>query len=343
MAELSAGQNSELGSYELAFTVAPARVSVAALVLDGQGRARPGGYIDHTGPSRHRGIVAHPGRLSVDLGTVAAEVARVLCVALDPEPGSGALSCTLIDGHGQRIGFTVTAADVHPAVISFELYRRGPRWKARAVGQGYAGGAAEMARVQGIPAVEPPAAPSMTAAAARASVRSAAPSPSVVPITPLGNQAPLERISMIYEDASRSTAALLTAYSFADTRRDAEMTAAVANQATRNSGSGREAVAEAQRRYHELIAAATCDYQRDAAHLVAELEALDGQLPSALASWAAPAWQRPPQPANGIRLGMLTVPDAGPLAIPLCLPTPMHRPVWIDTREPAAATPVSPR
>ena len=335
---LTAGQNAELDSAALVFTVQPADVEAAALVLDDQRRTvdLPGsGYTDAGNPSGCPGISADPGKLTVRLDALPDTVARVLCVALNPRSVTDTVACALADDAGHTTVFTVAAADAHPAVICLELYRRGPRWKVRAVGQGYAGGLAEMARIHGFPVPQrPSAAPDGTGSAA-------ATSPTVVPITPLGDQDPLERISMIYEDAARSTAALITAHGFAADRRDTEMTAAVADPATRNTDAGQHALATAQRRYDEVIAAATADYQRDAAHLTAELLALDHELPSALAPWTATAWQQPPQPCAGFRLGTLSVPAAGPLAIPLCLSLPLRRPLWIDTKNATAATPVA--
>ena len=329
---LIAGQNTELDSETLVFTVHPAHVEVAALVLDDQRRPLdlPGaGYSDASNPAGSPGINAETSRLTIRLGALPDTAARVLCIALTPHPDREALTCTLAHDAGHATVFAVSAVDAHPAVICLELYRRGPRWKVRAIGQGYAGGLAEMARAHGIPAPNrSPAAP-------------ATPVPGSPPITPLGDQNPLERISMIYEDAARSTAALITAHGFAEDRRDTEMTAAVADPATRNTTAGQHALAEAQRRHDEVIAAATADYRRDAAHLTAELAALDHELPAALAPWTAAAWQHRPQPCHGVRLGTLTVPAAGPLAIPLCLSLPLRRPLWIDTQNAAAAMPVA--
>lgn len=332
---LTAGQNAELDSAALVFTVRPTPVEVAALVLDDQRRALdlPGGYTDAGSPSSCPGISTDPGQLTVRLDALPDTVVRVLCVALNPQPHSAELTCALADDAGHTTVFVVPAADAHPAVIGIELYRRGPRWKMRAVGQGYAGGLAEMARAHGIPEPHrPPATPAPAACAAA--------DPTAVSIAPLGDQDPLERITMIYEDAARSTAALTAAHSFAEVRRDTEMTAAVADPTIRNTAAGQQSLAAAQRRYDEVIAAATADYQRDAAHLIAELAALDRELPAALAPWTATAWQQRPEPCHGIRLGTLTVPDAGPLAIPLCLSLPLRRPLWIDTQN-AAAVPVA--
>ncbi len=336
---LVAGQNTEIGSTELTFTVLPTRVTTAALILNDRHRTRPDTYLDATSTSSHPGVHAHHRQLSIHLDTVAAEVTRVRCVALDPQPHTDALVCTLADDRGQSTTFIIPAVDVHPAMIAFELYRRGPRWKVRAVGQGYAGGTPELTRAHGIPVTQTLTTPRGTPTL-RTTASAAMPVPTAVPITPLNGQNPLERIAMIYEDAARSTAALLAARNFADNRRDTEMTAAIADPATRNTTASQQAIIEAQRRHDDLITTATADYQRDAAHLITELAALDNELPSALASWTAPAWQHTPQPATGIRLGLLTMPEAGPLSVPLCLSTPIRRPLWIDTREPGAATPV---
>ncbi len=334
---LTAGQNAELGSAALVFTVRPMHVEVAALVIDDQRRTvdlTGAGYTDAGNPSGCPGISADPGRLTMRLDALPDTVARVLCIALNPSLDTETVACALADDAGHTTVFTVAAADAHPATICLELYRRGPGWKVRAVGQGYAGGLPEMARAHGFPVPQRPSAgPGGTAAAAATSP--------LVPITPLGDQDPLERISMIYEDAARSTAALITAHGFAAERRDTEMTAAVADPATRNTAAGQQALATAERRYDEVIAAATADYQRDAAHLTAELLALDHELPAALAPWTANAWQQPPQPCAGFRLGTLSVPAAGPMAIPLCLSLPLRRPLWIDTKNATAATPVA--
>lgn len=340
MIELSAGQNIELPSTDLWFTVAPTQATVGALILDDDRHALPGGYLDATRESPHAGIDIKPEKLSVRLDAVDPDVARILCVALDCPTGASTLVFTLTDATGPVTTFNIAAAELHPATIGFELYRRGPRWKVRSVGQGYAGGAAALARAHGAPAVVQAARnTSIGNTAAPLDIQAATTTP-VPPISPLGDQNPMERISMIYEDAARITAALLNARRFADERRDNEMSAAVADPATRNTSAGQHAIFEAQRRYEDLIISATSDYQRDAAHLIAELNALDDQLPPALASWTSSSWQHSPRPSTGIRLGALIMPEVGPLAIPLCLSAPIARPVWIDTREPALAAPV---
>lgn len=342
MVELIAGQNGELSSEKLIFTVHPAQPRVAALILNAERRPLPsGGYLDAVGSPRHRGITIESDALHISLDAVAADVARILCVATELDPHTAVLRCTLTDDRGQLTAYTIASSDLHPALICFELYRRGPRWKVRAVGQGYAGGIEEMLRAHGVSditvrqKVEPP---SRTPAASQPSTTPHG--ATTVPITPLGGQDPLQRIAMIYEDAARSSSALLTAHRFAEDRRDSEMSAAVADSSTRNGDTSRQALERAQRRHDELIAAASADYRRDAAHLNAELSALDGELPCALASWTAPAWQHPPQPANGIRLGSLTMSDAGPLTVPLCVALPIQRPLWIDSPNTAAALPV---
>ncbi|MGC4935270.1 TerD family protein [Gordonia sp. DT30] len=65
--------------------------------------------------------------------------------------------------------FTVDGLSSESVVVALELYRRGTDWKVRAVGQGYAGGFADLIRDHGVsvddaPAATPPAAPAPPAA-----------------------------------------------------------------------------------------------------------------------------------------------------------------------------------
>ncbi|MEW3821624.1 TerD family protein, partial [Pseudomonas aeruginosa] len=46
--------------------------------------------------------------------------------------------------------YTITGLDLESAVVALELYRRQGAWKVRAVGQGYAGGLAELFADQGL-------------------------------------------------------------------------------------------------------------------------------------------------------------------------------------------------
>src|SRR5690606_11111606 len=47
--------------------------------------------------------------------------------------------------------YSITGLEAKSAVVALELYRREGAWKVRAVGQGYAGGLAELITDQGLP------------------------------------------------------------------------------------------------------------------------------------------------------------------------------------------------
>lgn len=347
MDTLVAGQNCALSQRTLRFEVDGQNGGVAALLLDERGRATtPDQFVSTVHVVRPAGVtLAHTGAVDIRIEALDEQVARVLCIATDP-PTHADLTCRLT-GEADNIVFPI-GAQIHPAMVCFELYRRDGRWKVRAVGQGYGGGLRELLGAHHLdmpisaqlaaPAV--PAPPQAPAAPAQ-SVPPAAPAMHA-PIQPLGDSNPLERLAMIHEDAARITAALLTARGFAEDRRDTEMSAAVADPATRNTAASQDALAAAQRRHDELLARAQGDYQRDAAHLIAELAALDGELPTALAPWEAPSWNQVVRtPSNGIRVGTVTVPDVGALTVPFCVSAPLRRPIWLDTTESSAAAPVA--
>ncbi|MYS39859.1 export associated protein, partial [Streptomyces sp. SID5998] len=66
--------------------------------------------------------------------------------------GAVAAPCVAVTGlSGAALAdYTITGLDAESAVIALELYRRQDAWKVRAVGQGYAGGLAELLTDQGL-------------------------------------------------------------------------------------------------------------------------------------------------------------------------------------------------
>lgn len=269
----------------------------------------------------------------INLDEVRADASGVLCiVSVDPAATSappGRLAGTLFDSAGSAlVEFPIPLAGNETAVICFELYRRGPEWKVRAVGQGYAGGLAQLITVHGVEVDDqPPPASTPT---------------EPVPVTPLDNGHALERMWMIFEDAARSTAAVVSARDYAGTRLDDELSSAVADPATRNSPVAVEAREQAQRRHDELVATAETSYQNDAVALITELDGIDSQLPRSLASWESSAWLSTANGAagEGIRIGVVSAPQRGLLRVPFCVPVPLQRPLWIDTAAASAAAPV---
>ncbi|OSC56728.1 hypothetical protein B5181_33805, partial [Streptomyces sp. 4F] len=60
------------------------------------------------------------------------------------------VAVTGLDGD-EVASYTLTGLEAESAVVALELYRRQGAWKVRAVGQGYAGGLAELFTDQDLP------------------------------------------------------------------------------------------------------------------------------------------------------------------------------------------------
>lgn len=142
--------------------------------------------------------------------------------------------------------------------------------------------------------------------------------------------AAIARAQVVFEDAARSAAGYVQAEAFAMGRLDQELSDAISDPAQRNSLTARHQRERAQRRCDELIAAARQRFDADSQVLIAELAALDPQLPPAMASWTSPVWTRlNGPPASGVRIGEFTAPERAELRLPYCVPTPIARPIWV--------------
>ncbi|WP_338898893.1 TerD family protein [Streptomyces sp. TG1A-60] len=165
-AELVRGQNHPLPEVRLEIRVAAGTPIVAgATLVDEHGRVRGVEWIAHPGAPTLPGIevsqqAAADHRLAVDLDAVAPSVHR-LTVLLALPSGTGGparfgtvaapfVAVTGLDGT-EVASYTITDLEAESAVIALELYRRQGAWKVRAVGQGYAGGLAELLTDQGLP------------------------------------------------------------------------------------------------------------------------------------------------------------------------------------------------
>ncbi|WP_186783618.1 TerD family protein [Streptomyces sp. CBG33] len=139
----------------------------------GGDRPVPGGAVRHEGRTVTGGRTAET--LHVDLPAVPDRVERVVLVALVADGTFGevpGLDVTVTDAAGDHELARYESRDTttETAFVAGELYRRQGGWKFRAVGQGYAGGAAELAAAHGLaPGLLPrtPAAPAPAPAPAR--------------------------------------------------------------------------------------------------------------------------------------------------------------------------------
>ncbi len=306
-------------------------VDVSALLLGANGKVRTDSdFVFYNNPSGPGVRLGSSGDITMTLPAV--QAVSVMClVSVDPgaQPlGSHQAPRVLLSGPDQlpELEFIIAGLTTERAVLTFELYRRGHQWKVRAIGQGYSGGLAAAVADHGREVEQPPPAPVMTP-----------PPPHLVAPAPPGTteQERLHRlIGSIFEDAARSTAGMRSATSFANRRRDSELSEALADPSTRNTAVGAAAREQAEQRFRTLMDKAQSDHRRDVAQLLAELRDLELKLPAPMLDWTAASWQswKPPAERNlAIRGGSLTVPEAPDLRLPLMVGVPLARPLWIDS------------
>ncbi|MEI5523366.1 TerD family protein [Streptomyces brasiliscabiei] len=165
-AELVRGQNHPLPEVRLEIRVSAGTPIVAGATLgDEHGRVHGVEWVAHPGAPTLPGIevprqAAADHRLAVDLDALTPSVHRVAVLLALPSGGGGParfgavaapfVAITGLDGT-EVASYTITDLEPESAVVALELYRRQGVWKVRAVGQGYAGGLAELLADQGLP------------------------------------------------------------------------------------------------------------------------------------------------------------------------------------------------
>ncbi|MFJ1789512.1 TerD family protein [Streptomyces anulatus] len=190
-AELVRGQNHTLPQTRLEIRVSAGTPVVAGATLgDERGTVRGVEWIAHPGSPQLPGLevsqqAAADHRLAVDLEALPVGAHRVTVLLALPVGAGGParfgavpapfVAVTGLDG-AEIATFTLTGLDSESAVSALELYRRQDAWKVRAVGQGYAGGLAEMLADQGV-AGATGLAGSIQEAVTRGLARSVAPPP----------------------------------------------------------------------------------------------------------------------------------------------------------------------
>ncbi|WP_406248201.1 TerD family protein [Streptomyces anulatus] len=190
-AELVRGQNHTLPQTRLEIRVSAGTPVVAGATLgDERGTVRGVEWIAHPGSPQLPGLevsqqAAADHRLAVDLEALPVGAHRVTVLLALPVGAGGParfgavpapfVAVTGLDG-AEIATFTLTGLDAESAVSALELYRRQDVWKVRAVGQGYAGGLAEMLADQGV-AEATGLAGSIQEAVTRGLARSVAPPP----------------------------------------------------------------------------------------------------------------------------------------------------------------------
>ncbi|WP_328441198.1 TerD family protein [Streptomyces sp. NBC_00444] len=164
-AELVRGQNHPLSQARLEIRVSAGKPIVAAATLsDERGKVRGVEWVAHPGTPTLPGLevsrqAAADHRLAVDLDSVPEAVHRVSVLLALPSGVGGPVqfgavaapfvAVTGLDGT-EIASYTITGLEAESAVVALELYRRQGAWKVRAIGQGYAGGLAELLADQGL-------------------------------------------------------------------------------------------------------------------------------------------------------------------------------------------------
>ena len=351
MPELSPGANTPLPARNVVATVSCAvPVDVSALVVGPDLRVRSDADLVFFNAPEAPGVRWSDGggrqRVAVDLDAVPGDAQAVLIAVSLAAAGVsfGAVpppQVRLASAAGEPLAlFTVPGLGPEKAIIALEVYRRDGRWKVRALGQGYAGGLAELVEAHGVevddPGEEDPSGPRGMGTAppgpgvAPPPGQPSAPSPAPPPPpptqpSPQGAPAPppspsevgyLERCRLIWEDASRSLAAFRAATEHALTLRNDE----VAGRAPRG-------------RFDRLMKAADERLRADGAQLRDELARVEPHVTAEAAPFDAPSWLtwRPRGDlAEGVLLGRLSTEELPGLRVPLLLPVPWRRGVWIS-------------
>ena len=337
MEKLAAGQNAPIDETHIRFRVAGAGAGadLVGLVVDSDLRVLDSGDVVFYNQPATDGVRLDGPQLSVDLDGIRSGATVLCAVSAEPAPHSDVtVELTGVRDDEVLFGFDIRPAHGETALLCFELYQRVGRWRVRALGQGYSGGLAQLLTSHGVDVDDPPEAVATAStqvpgtAAGQLDSRSG-PDPASVALGS-DHTAAIARAQVVFEDAARSAAGYVQAEAFAMDRLDQELSDAISDPAQRNSPAASQRRERAQRRCDELIAAARQRFDADSQVLIAELAALDPQLPPAMASWGSSAWTRlDGPPASGVRIGEFAAPERGELRLPFCVPTPIARPIWV--------------
>ncbi|WP_413758981.1 TerD family protein [Streptomyces sp. MMBL 11-3] len=168
MSELRKGENTEVGSARITAELHnlgdPVDLSALLVAVDGKVRSDDD-LVFYNQPSAESGAVRHlaadagsPERIEMDPAALPVDVHRVVLVgSCDPDDATRTFRdvkevlMRVVQHGADPVCFRPPAlTDGERAVLLVEIYRRGPTWKLRAIGQGYANGLAGLATDFGI-------------------------------------------------------------------------------------------------------------------------------------------------------------------------------------------------
>lgn len=149
---LAPGANAPLAGTSVAVTLTGA-VDLTALVVSADGRVAGDGDMVFFNQPAAPGVALSGRTVTVQPGSLRSGAEKVVVVASPATDGATfagvPVSVRLAHG-GDDVEFTPTGLGSQTVVVLVELYRRGPDWKVRAVGQGYDSGLAGLATDFGV-------------------------------------------------------------------------------------------------------------------------------------------------------------------------------------------------
>lgn len=154
------GQNGQLAADEVLVSVrADAPVDVSTLLVTATGKVRSDAdfvfFNQPTAPGV-RLVAGDPAGVEIRPGQLPAEIDQVRVVLTLDDSGAcfGDVAPPVVvvsDAEGRALfDYRVEGLGAESVVIALEVYRRGADWKVRAVGQGYAGGFADLVTDHGV-------------------------------------------------------------------------------------------------------------------------------------------------------------------------------------------------
>ncbi|EON33440.1 Stress protein [Gordonia terrae C-6] len=195
MSALTKGQNGPLSTPDVVVSVELATAAdLSALLVTDRGVVRSDDdfvfYNQPSGPGvRLQQLPGGTAQLHISTGAIPADIDAVRAVITldDASTTFGRFAppvARVADSAGRPLyDFTVTGLTTESVVVALEVYRRNDDWKVRAVGQGYAGGFADLVRDHGVSVDdEPQAAPAAPAPVSYS--RPSAPTPPPAPPQP---------------------------------------------------------------------------------------------------------------------------------------------------------------
>ncbi|NMO03460.1 TerD family protein [Gordonia sp. TBRC 11910] len=188
MSDLAKGQNGPLSTSNLSVSMtltAPADLS--ALLVTAAGKVRSDAdfvfYNQPTGPGVTLSSGPSGATLQINTDNVPSDIDQIRAVITLDDASSNfgrfpAPTAHVADANGTELfRYVVNGLNTESVVIALEVYRRQGNWKVRAIGQGYAGGFADLVRDHGVSVDDAPTPPPSAPAPAPVPVPAAAPTP----------------------------------------------------------------------------------------------------------------------------------------------------------------------